>query len=834
MAYDRFLIAPLNTGLETDLKPWQTPDDSFSELNNAYVFRGRVRKRFGSTLTGTNQLNSRLRISLGNTDGAGAINLVPPGAKVAGTVYKVGQMFSIGTKTFTVIALGNPSALLRSDGLASVATFDTTTGELHIDTTLLATPVYFYPSEPVMGLTMYENGTINNHTAYAFDTQFAYRYSGGSWNQFGPTAGNQWHSSNSEFFWSCNWQGVDPDDFALFTTNFNATINAAPGATDDPIWYFDGTVWASFTAPIGVIKPLAAAPVTLGDIKIQTARIIVPFKDRLVLLNTVETDGSVAPGVNKSYVNRCRFSHAASPLSTTAWWNPNVATGGNYATGGGYIDAPTMEEIVSASFIKDRLIVYFERSTWELAYTGNQVLPFVWNKLNTELGVEATFSVVPFDTVVLGIGTTGIQGCNGSNVERIDDKIPDKVFDLVHKSDAVKRIAGIRDYKTEMVYWAAPMNSADSANKYPDKVLVYNYKNNSWAFNDDSFTAFGYFEQLDGRTWQNSTFPWNAAPFAWNSGTSRAQFRRIIAGNQQGWILAIDPDEPRNAPGLYITDAILAGSTTLNIIDHNLSDKDFIKISNCNPLYIGDTDAAGDIAANLAIPPYKIGQYFVIGADTFTVTALGNPANLVRSDGLANIATFDTTTGALTINNAAATTPVYFYPEDLNGNIYQVTVVDDNNVNIGATAYTGVYAGGGQAARVSRIDMRSKQWNPYINQGRNFYLAKVDFCTMKTEDGEIAVDYFPSSSNVSLVKAATSTGCSLGTNILETSFYPLVPLEEFQERTWHPIYFQGEGQFVQLRLYLNHDQMVDPLVSESPFELEGLILFCMPTTQRLY
>jgi hypothetical protein len=750
MAYNRFLIAPLNTGLETDLKPWQTPDDSFSELNNAYVFRGRVRKRFGSQLTGTNQLNSRLRILLKNTDGAGAA-----AGTVPGVIWKVGQMFSIGAEVFTVYnPAGGVQTMYSTTGTSTTYTFNLTNGAYVFTGSPLATPVYYYPSEPVMGLTMYENGTINNHTAYVFDTQFAYRYSGGSWNQFGPTAGNQWHSSNSEFFWSCNWQGVDPDDFALFTTNFNATINAAPGATDDPIWYFDGTVWASLTAPIGVIKPLAAAPVTLGDIKIQTARIIVPFKDRLVLLNTVETDGSVAPGVNKSYVNRCRFSHAASPLSTTAWWNPNVATGGNYATGGGYIDAPTMEEIVSASFIKDRLIVYFERSTWELAYTGNQVLPFVWNKLNTELGVEATFSVVPFDTVVLGIGTTGIQGCNGSNVERIDDKIPDKVFDLVHKSDAVKRIAGIRDYKTEMVYWAAPMNSADSENMYPDKVLVYNYKNNSWAFNDDSFTAFGYFEQLDGRTWATSTFAWKTGSFSWSSGVSRAQFRRIIAGNQQGWILGIEPDENKNAPGLYITNIATPASTVLTIIDHNLSDGDFIKVS--------DTNLVG-----------------------------------------------------------------------INDNIYQITRVDTNNVNIGATGYTGVYAGGGIAARVSRIDMRTKQWNPYIDQGRNFYLAKVDFCTQKTSNGQITVDYFPSSTSVSLVDEAIATGSYLGTNILETSWYPLVPLEEFQDRTWHPVYFQGEGQFVQLRLYLSDFQMTNPLITESAFELEGLILYCMPTTQRL-
>ncbi len=52
---DKFLIAPLNSGLQTDQKPFLIPDDAFAELNNAYIFRGRVRKRFGATFMNTSQ-----------------------------------------------------------------------------------------------------------------------------------------------------------------------------------------------------------------------------------------------------------------------------------------------------------------------------------------------------------------------------------------------------------------------------------------------------------------------------------------------------------------------------------------------------------------------------------------------------------------------------------------------------------------------------------------------------------------------------------------------------------------------------------------------------------
>src|SRR5207247_7694475 len=97
---------------------------------------------------------------------------------------------------------------------------------------------------------------------------------------------------------------------------------------------------------------------------------------------------------------------------------------------GDSIDAPTSEAIVTALILKDRLIVYFERSTWELVYTGNQVIPFDWQTINIELGAESTQSVVPFDSVILGVGDVGIHSCNGGNVARIDDKIPDEILQV--------------------------------------------------------------------------------------------------------------------------------------------------------------------------------------------------------------------------------------------------------------------------------------------------------------------------------------------------------------------------------------------------------------------
>ena len=832
MAYDRHLIAPLNSGLQKNLESWLIPDDAFAELYNAYVFRGKVRKRFGSSLTGENwdplfpetaPLFGRVRIPLvgagvGITDAFGvAAGTVP------GSIWKVGQAFSVGNTIFTIATAGAVVQMLRTDGSVEVATFDTTNGAYAI--TIVADPltqVYFYPAEPIMGLTQYDKGPINDHTAYAFDTQYIYQYTGGSWNKNGPTdrvllgqtdgagvlagvvagalgnvgqqftigavvftvvnsntgvlamnrnpvggtlhtfdvstgafnftgeaintdvyfysSGIKFDGTNSQFFWATTWNGLTSDSASMYVSNYNATVGV-PGVSDDYMLRFDGAIWRVFAPEF----------FTAHD-KVVNARIILSFKDRLILLSTVEQNA--VGTLNTEYGNRCRFSHNGSPLAASAWYEHNQVGW----SGGGWIDATTEERIISAEFIRDRLIVYFERSTWELVYTGNQVQPFVWQKINTELGAEATFSAVPFDKVVLSVGNTGVHACNGANVERIDVKVPDEIFRLRSENNGIYRVAGIRDFSTEFVYWIYPGNDAGPySDVFPNKVFIYNYVNGTWSFNDDCITAFGYYEQKGDTTWISTTLTWQQAAFGWTSGVTQADFRYVLGGNQQGYIFTIEADTTTNAPAMQISDIQYAANlTTLTIVDHTLADDDFIKIENAK-----------------------------------------------RDDG--GVEDLD----------------------ELNDNIYPVTVIDADTISIGDEPFDGVYIGAGTAARVSNIKILSKEWNPYIQSGQLVYLAKIDFCVQKTEAGELTVDYYPSSVDISMIDEAEGSGANLGTNILETSPYALVPLEEFQDRLWHSVYFQGEGSTVQIYLYMDDDQMTDVDIAESDFQLEGLILYTM-------
>jgi hypothetical protein len=210
----------------------------------------------------------------------------------------------------------------------------------------------------------------------------------------------------------------------------------------------------------------------------------------------------------------------------------------------------------------------------------------------------------------------------------------------------------------------------------------------------------------------------------------------------------------------------------------------------------------------------------------------------------------------------------YIYVENAQGsggfslqgfNIYEVYYVDQNTIIatypdevFSAYGYlpimTGTYTGGGTAARVSNYNVYSKQWNPYDKDGSNVYVAKIDFAVVKTPlstfttpggtytvGGQVTVDYSPSSSPLSMISDAITSNSITGTGILETTPYPayLYPLEQSQNRLWHPVYFQGDGECIQINIYMSPLQICTPVTAFANFEIEGLILQTMKTTNRL-
>lgn len=754
MPKDRFLIAPYdnNSGLQTDVRPWLISDQAFAQLLNMYQYRGRIRKRFGSRYMADSKLLSRLRTVINLVAGQGTIFAGTAAFTVPGTIFAIGQQFSVDTVLFTVVSnVAGPQQMLRSDGLANVATFDIGTGAYNITGVVVAngTIVYFYPALPVMGLDTYDQLTVNLEVPVGFDTQWAYAWGASGWQRLAGGA-DIWVGTNSDFFWVANWRGVNPFDRILFVTNFDE---------NDPNFmrYWNGAIWTVFQPAISPINFL------------NSARILVPFKNHLVAFNTFE--GPNIAG-QKQYPNRGRYSQNGSPLAIDAW-REDIEGKGNA------VDAATNEAIVTVEFVRDRLIVYFERSTWEFVFTGNQSFPFIWQKINTELGVESTFSIVPFDKVALGIGNTGIHACNGANVERIDLKIPQFVFDIKNAQGGLDRVHGIRDYTPEMIYWTLPVDTATDIQPYPTQVLIYNYKAGTWALNDDSITAFGYSQNLAGGiTWDSSTVTWDD-PASWNSGAFQSDFRNVIGGNQEGYTFICDSNTTVNAAVIQITDIAITGIIQIQItaIDHNFREGDWI--------YFQDITGTGTIPN-------------INGTIQQVISSVGTP---------------------------------------ITQNSFYVNVYDASGIPF--PTITGIYSGGGVISRVSKPDVRSKEYNFYAKDNRNAYVSQVNFLVDRTGTADAAAGSFLANFYVStninnMVDSAGTTGSLIGTSIIETSAYPNASFEAASTRLWHPVYLWADGNVIQVQITLNDLQMRSTAVRVADLQIHAMLFIAQPTASRLF
>lgn len=573
-----FLIANMEVGLERDREPWLLPDQAFPNLEDAYLFRGRIKRRAGYENLG--RLCEQATQQILGVRGAAPDNFTGPLALGGGVKIQPGSVsITDGVTTFIDDGAG---AMVVSAGTGTGGAIDYFTGVFSVTFTGAVPPgppnvtadYCLFFGRPVMGLKTRELTTINKEQLIGFDTVKANRYS--NTNQrfeditFHKTTNNSfsWTATNSDFFWTTNYAN------AFWVTNssagFQNVVDATNPANGDGLRWYDGSGWINFLPQVN------------GTDFLMGATIIVSYRNRLVMLNTIE--GS-AFGASTQYFQRARWSQNGTPYYVAPV--PSGFTGGTDVDSwrsdqvgkGGFIDAPTSEQIISAAFIHDTLVVYFERSTWQLRYTGDPVLPFIWERINVELGAESTFSIVPFDRGLVGIGNYGIIMANGSDVQRIDQKIPDEVFNIHNGNDGVKRVHGIRDFSKQLVYWTFPND--DTNPTFPTRVLVYDYLEGTYAYFNDSITTFGMYQPFNDTTWADLKRSWSSYPYEWQSAQFQSDFPLIVAGNQQGWVFKNYNSGPIiNDPSLYITNITQNVPAVVTSPNHNLLAGTIITINN--------------------------------------------------------------------------------------------------------------------------------------------------------------------------------------------------------------------------------------------------------------
>lgn len=439
MSLQSFLIAPFTEGIDTEYEPWLTPDKAFTKLKNVYLDRGIIKKRRGISDFGqlgtfvddeaydTGDGGKTYSHTLSNTPViAGSLSITDvTGVK---TVYiaKDGTVSGDGTATIDYDTGVSTVTFTAAVGVGNAVTCDYHYSETTADRVVRGVHL-FDKSDGNIELIAFDKKRCSKwNTAYEYFDNIS--TAGGTY--------NNWNSAN--LIWTVAWW-----DYLWILDN----------DTSSTIFYYDGT---------NVTDAQASLVYNASGHTIDTALMAFPFYGRLVLLNTYENS------IRKA--NRARWSAIGNPLATNAWRD-------DLAGQGGYVGASTNEEIVSAVLLRDRIIVYFERSVWALTYTGNPDLPFRWERLNSSFETHSTFGTMGFDDYVVSTGKYDLVACDGRNVTRFNKKIPD--FTNTIKLDNIDKCYAQRSNLTKQYWLAYPDAEINTGEN--DSVLVYNYEYNNYS-----------------------------------------------------------------------------------------------------------------------------------------------------------------------------------------------------------------------------------------------------------------------------------------------------------------------------------------------------------------
>ena len=425
-----YLIGNMRYGVELGVESWLLPSEAYAQMKNAYLRRGVLSKRRGRALFG--------RVPHGVVaEAVGALGT----DNYTGTLTKI--PVQIGTVEFTdatLVITDDGDGTLSGDGSGTI---DYTTGDYDItfsgNTTDAVTVDYsYYPGYAGVGIESHQDSTAGTSNMLAFDLKRAAYYDEAD-AEFKAIGGTDiWTGTSANVIWGANYQD------RLFVTN-----------NKDRVQSYNGTTFSSLLMDLDGD----------ADNDVDTCLLIFQYKERLLVLRTTE-GGFYFP-------QRARWCAIGDPDD---WTND------------GYVDAPTIEWIIAADFIKDDLVVFFQASTWRLRYTGDDALPFRWERISGVDGAYGPYTGFNFSDKMGAVGETSINETDGLQVYGIDEKVPDAASSFDHENFGLAY--AIPDSALKQIIISYPQIGS-TANDYS---LVYNYEDKAWSEYNYGYNAYGYFK----------------------------------------------------------------------------------------------------------------------------------------------------------------------------------------------------------------------------------------------------------------------------------------------------------------------------------------------------
>lgn len=470
-------------GLRLEREPWISPGDAWTSLVDSYVYRGRLRKRPGSSwmqslgvpteddkapATGplyVGKLASRpwniphhdsprpipstdynVRF-VGENSGVGVMTIVVGALQTNFTNRLVYTLVDEGTTTFRGTLIWDPDDDSGLDGSYSV------TFPAACDVTPCVISYETVPGRPIVGFTTFvgDDGVEHN---LCFDTRRCWKLDDTEqwWYVEEPSLGDLWSGGATDHFW------LAPYDNILVINN----------GVDAP-YKFDPTASPTLQAMDTDID---------GDASddIDYAKMFFNVRGYPVWMATQEN--------GTAHLGRARWGVNGN---AELFNSPND-----------YIDAPSNDIIVTAGFVAGELYVGFrDVGWWRFEFTGDPISPFAWVPLESYLGSVARNGTVSLSNHLLSRTRRGFVAVNRMGEQEVASEVGD--LPMLWNPETAYLTQAQRYDESRQVWWAYP----DGVEESPSRIAVQQMEQDGeeqWSVWDLAFNALGSYRTSDAPT----------------------------------------------------------------------------------------------------------------------------------------------------------------------------------------------------------------------------------------------------------------------------------------------------------------------------------------------
>lgn len=270
----KIVVGSITKGLTNNVEPWNVDNEAFPTLVNAYEWRGRIKRKRGTSLLG--RLQRQITYTSGSPlmtldgSGNGSATIAIPSSEAFATIPNGSVNLTDGTNSYTDamgIITGAPAGSGTINYLTGAITITGGAAGQKVTGT-----VGYSPALPVMGLEDLYLGNAQYPGMLAFDTKYSYNIATTSpyaitdvtfyKNTTTPVTKATptpfvWHNQDYQQFWTVNYQS------SLFATN-GVVVNAVTTPQTQLSMQFEKPTYVSNTGTT-IVLTVVSTVVEVGD-----------------------------------------------------------------------------------------------------------------------------------------------------------------------------------------------------------------------------------------------------------------------------------------------------------------------------------------------------------------------------------------------------------------------------------------------------------------------------------------------------------------------------------------------------------------------------------------